>query len=133
MEIKQPLIFWPVLLTGVFSLFGVIGFILTYSQAPLLHAAGNFLYISSTLWSMISVPIFLFFLAKRVPWNISSILLTSAFIGAPFAFLSMRLPYFYLTFGPGVDSFGISSANLIGLLLHLGLAACSVAVLKKIE
>ena len=133
MEIKQPLIFWPILLTAVFSLFSVFGFLLTYSQAPLIHEAGNFLYISSYLWSMVSVPIFLFFLIKRAPWKISAIPLASIVIGVPFAFLGMRLPVAYFTFGPGLDSSGISTTDILGLLLHLGLAAYSVSVLKKIR
>jgi hypothetical protein len=131
MEIKQPLIFWPVLLTAVFSFFSVAGFVLTYSQAPFIHEAGNSLYISAYIWSVVSVPVFLFFLAIRAPWKISAIPLASVVIGVPFAFLGMRLPVAYFTFGPGLDSSGISSTNVLGLLLHLGLAAYSVSVLRS--
>ncbi len=84
---KRNYIFWVLALTALFSILGISGFAFTYSQDAIIHSIGNFLFISSSIWSMTSLPITAYFLLKKIPARITLVPAASAFMGLPFVYL----------------------------------------------
>jgi hypothetical protein len=78
-------------LTALFSVFSVAGFLLTYSQEGTIHGIGNFLYISSSVWSVIAIILRAYFLLKKVPARITLVPAISAFMGMPFVYLTVTV------------------------------------------
>lgn len=88
---KTKYIFWILLLTALFSVFGIAGFAFTFSQDATIHSIGNFLYVSSLMWSFMAIVLTVYFLAKKVPAKITIVLAASAFMGLPFVYLTVTV------------------------------------------
>jgi hypothetical protein len=115
---KKNYIFWVLVLTALFSVFSIAGFELTYSQDDSIHSIGNFLYISSSIWSMIALPITAYFLIKKVPARITLIPAASAFMGLPFVYMTVT-----------VLQIGSDILNPISIAIHIAIMAYAVWVI----
>ncbi|MCE8424143.1 MAG: hypothetical protein J5U17_00015 [Candidatus Methanoperedens sp.] len=117
---KKNYIFWVLSLTALFSILGVSGFAFTYSQDDIIHSIGNFLFIYSSIWSMISLPITAYFLLKKVPARITLVPAVSAFMGLPFVYLTdMVLPI------------GADISNPISIAIDIAIAAYAVWLIMQ--
>ncbi|HEX7575953.1 MAG TPA: hypothetical protein VF360_06190 [Candidatus Methanoperedens sp.] len=117
---KRNYIFWVLALTALFSVFSTVGFALTYSQDATIHSIGNFLHISSFIWSMISLPITAFFLLKKIPAKIILVPAASAFMSLPFVYLTVT-----------VLPMGADMTNLLGGIINIAIAAYAFWLIKQ--
>ena len=117
---KKNYIFWVLALTALFSVLGVAGFALTYLQDAAIHSIGNFLFVSSSIWSMVSLPITAYFLLKKLPARITLVPAVSAFNGLPFVYLTVTV----LQIGAGVR-------NPISIAINIAIAAYAVWLIMR--
>lgn len=123
-KMKKNYIFWIVAITAILSLFHAVGIPLTYSQSPFIHGLGNFFYnnLLFRFWQIAAFLIAGYFLIKKLPVHIVIIPVIFALMGLPFVLFTLDI----LRLGADIN-------NLIELVIHLGLAVYSVAVLTKIK
>jgi len=125
---KKNYVFWIVAITAVLSFFHGMGIALSYwgygsivrhSENPLPHELAN-LFMNNPLfrfWQIACIFITIYFIIKKVPVYITIIPAVLAFMGLPFALVTLSLEGHI--------------RDLLDMMIHLGLAVYSAAVLTK--
>ena len=121
---KKNYVFWIVATTAILSLFHAVGILLTYSQSQFIHGLGNFFYNNPIfrVWQIAAFLIAGYFLIKKLPAHIVIIPIIFALMGLPFVLFTLD-----------ILRLGVDVRNPIDMVIHLGLAVYSVAVLTKTD